>query len=591
MTSNVFILNNILRLSMMVIKSTINVFCLLLLLCSFYALAATPLTYKITGVDNDLRKNIELHLQALPGIDVDKFYFFQNDISQTVRQALQPMGYYSPTLKLTLSDSKQGLVTITIKIGQPVLLRTVSIQLEGEAKQDPPFIALLKEHPIHSGSSLNHQQYESLKKALNSLALLRGYFDAHFTRHSIKVYPEPLAADLNLLFSSGPRYQFGTVRYGDMSSGTKNVIQTMIGFKPETPYETNKIIKLYNDLSSTHYFHKVDVHPVHDDNNTISIPVDVNVITNLNHEIETGVGFSTDEGPRMSITWDKPWVNDRGHSVSNIAQASGKRVELSSSYQIPMGNPLQEFYSLQGGYQYKDSEDTLSNRFSAAVHRWHKDPEGWDRDLYISLESEQYEQGLTNDRSLLLIPGIALNRRQVQGNLNPTQGTSHNLKLEVSHKAWGTSASFIRLWGRSKWLDTFQGKHRILARIEQGITITDAIDDLPPSLRFFAGGDQSIRGFNYESIAPKDSFGKLIGGKYLTVTSFEYNYKVTNNWWVATFIDTGTSTNNYNNPWKTGSGIGLRWITPLGPLRIDFAFAISEEDSPWLLHFSIGPDL
>lgn len=100
-----------------------------------------------------------------------------------------------------------------------------------------------------------------------------------------------------------------------------------------------------------------------------------------------------------------------------------------------------------------------------------------------------------------------------------------------------------------------------------------------------------MRGYDYDTIAPKDRRGKLTGGRYLSVVSFEYAYKLVDKWWLALFTDSGTSTNDYDDAWKVGSGLGVRWITPLGPLRLDLAFAVREPGSPWRLHFTIGPVL
>lgn len=150
------------------------------------------------------------------------------------------------------------------------------------------------------------------------------------------------------------------------------------------------------------------------------------------------------------------------------------------------------------------------------------------------------------------------------------------------------------MWGRAKWLTTFFQHHRVISRIEQGAIWVDDIQNIPPSIRFFTGGDQTVRGYSYESLSPRDSNGQLVGGQYLSVASIEYDYEIAENWRVALFVDSGTATNSYKKgqvEWQTGAGPGIRWVTPLGPLKLDFAFAISEPGSPWRIHFSMGPDL
>ena len=104
-------------------------------------------------------------------------------------------------------------------------------------------------------------------------------------------------------------------------------------------------------------------------------------------------------------------------------------------------------------------------------------------------------------------------------------------------------------------------------------TFTESVFDLPPSLRFFAGGDNNLRGYEYESISPKDSDGKLTGAKYMVTTSLEYQYRVYGNWWLAAFVDSGDAWNN-TPEWKTGTGFGIRWASPVGPVRLDLGFAL-----------------
>ncbi|MGL5505051.1 MAG: autotransporter assembly complex protein TamA, partial [Aeromonas veronii] len=170
-------------------------------------------------------------------------------------------------------------------------------------------------------------------------------------------------------------------------------------------------------------------------------------------------------------------------------------------------------------------------------------------------------------------------------------GDRQQLTLEFSDARWGSDISFMRVWGRSKWLRTLGDNHRFLMRAEQGAIIGDSFSLVPPSLRFFTGGDQTVRGFGYESISPTGPDGKLTGGRYTSVASLEYNYRFSEKWLGAMFVDGGTSTTDYSEPWKIGTGVGVRWVTPIGQVRLDLAVGVSEEDKPLRLHFALGPEL
>ena len=132
---------------------------------------------------------------------------------------------------------------------------------------------------------------------------------------------------------------------------------------------------------------------------------------------------------------------------------------------------------------------------------------------------------------------------------------------------------------------------RVLGRVQAGGIATTDFESIPPSLRFFAGGDQSVRGYDYQSLSPKNNQGDRIGGRYLVAGSAEYQYSIAEKWRLATFVDQGNSFNSLEFPsLKTGVGIGVRWVSPVGPLRLDLARAL-DDDGGFRLHFSMGPEL
>lgn len=176
------------------------------------------------------------------------------------------------------------------------------------------------------------------------------------------------------------------------------------------------------DVSSTKLFRQVDIKPVLSEASNYRVPIAVTLDNRVDHEIETGIGYATDVGPRMSATWEKPWVNRYGHRLFATAKVSAPEAELSFDYQIPVGNPLRDYYSIQTGYQYKDNNDTRSDLTTIGVHRWTRRPESWDRDVFIRLENEIYTQGADEGNSLLLIPGVSWSRLRVRGTLVPDWG-------------------------------------------------------------------------------------------------------------------------------------------------------------------------
>ncbi|WAF74913.1 autotransporter assembly complex protein TamA [Aeromonas dhakensis] len=551
---------------------------------------AAKLTYQIKGLKGENKDNVEAYLNALPVYQERQYRPARPKITESVQKALQVYGYYQPKITLSRDKKTPSKVIIEVDPGKPVIISRLDILLEGDAGSDELYSELLDKLPLKEGDPLNHGKYESIKADLGSLGLARGYFDAKISKSQVKVFPDQGTAEIYILFRSGPRYHFGEIRY-DTTPEALRLIRPLINIKSGDPYLAIRLAEMSQDVSSTKLFKQVDIKPLISQAEHNRVPVQVTLSNRVDHEIETGIGYATDVGPRMSATWEKPWVNRYGHRLNATAKVSQPEAELSFDYQIPVGNPLRDYYSLQAGYQYKDNNDTRSDLTTFSVHRWKRRPESWDRDVFIRLENEVYTQGADEGNSLLLIPGVSWSRLRVRGGLVPDWGDRQQLTLEFSDPYWGSDISFVRVWGRSKWLRTLGEDHRFLLRAEQGAIIGDSFSLVPPSLRFFTGGDQTVRGYGYETISPRGSDGKLLGGRYVSVASAEYNYRFSDKWLGALFVDSGTATVDYSEPWKIGTGVGVRWVTPIGQVRLDLAVGISEDEKPLRLHFALGPEL
>ena len=563
---------------------------LILLLLSLNV-RAEDVSLELQGLKGKLKNNTQVYLDQLPTIDAEQLPRFRKDIETAVINSLQSLGYYNPTIEIVADPEKPERVEVRVTAGEPVRVRTLDLLLQGDSVSDPQFEQLIGKLSLKEGDVFRHDRYEKVKASLLSLALARGYFDANYQRSQVLVYPQDKAADVTLTFNSGPRYRFGELKV-DTDRPVDRLLAPLVTMQPGDPYQAIRLAELSRNLSTSGYFRQVEVLPVvseADENNRI--PLAVLLRAKADNEVEVGAGFSTDEGPRLSTSWDKPWINSLGHSLQTNLKLSAPKQDISVIYKIPRGDPLNNYYTIQGGYQFLDQDDTESDRLVVSVHRWDIDTNDWTRDVFIRSEYESYTQGQQEDTSLLLIPGVSYSRTRVRGGLDPVWGDAQLATLELSEPWWGSDTRFIRLWGRSKWLRTLADKQRLIARAEQGAVWVEDVQDLPPSLRFFTGGDMTVRGFGYQDIGPVDENGDRLGAQYATALSLEYDYKVAEKWRVATFVDTGTATNDYTEDWKVGSGVGLRWLTPVGAVRLDLAFGVSEEHVPMRIHFTLGPEL
>jgi translocation and assembly module TamA len=192
-----------------------------------------------------------------------------------------------------------------------------------------------------------------------------------------------------------------------------------------------------------------------------------------------------------------------------------------------------------------------------------------------------------------LTPEVNGTRLDLGTGIDPRRGLRLSAAVEGSHETLGAEADFLRLHGGVRWLRPIgEGRTTVLLRGEAGVLLTDDVDGVPLSRRFFTGGDQSVRGYGFESIGPLDANGEPSGGKYLNVASVEFSRLVRENWRVAAFADAGRAFTVDADSWQRSVGLGVRYLTPFGQIRLDLGIPLNE-DAPddFRLHLTIGPPL
>jgi translocation and assembly module TamA len=593
---------------------------------------------RIEGVEGDVADNIRNYLDDLDAEQYSRARL-ESEIRRNTREAMRVYGYYEPQLELAFPSAEPpSRVDLAIDPGPRVRIEVLDFRLLGDAGDDPPFQEAIDDFPLDVGDPLLHAPYDRLRSRLANLSLERGYFDWRFVDRRMEVRPYDESARLYLALDSGPRHRFGEVTIRGSHIEPSRLMR-MLPFAQGDAYLAEELARYNQRLGQTEWFATVTVRPQVDeaaelalpepelgfwnalelegrsepetpplDRPRISaaalaeaaalhrelrpeVPIDVEVTPADRHRFEIGVGFATDVGPRTRFAWNQPWVNRFGHSLDNALFLSAPEQRFSGSYDIPLDDPLRDRYEFQYGFRHLDNEDTrtLEARLEAA-RRWEFD-NGWIQRLYLRSLFEDFDQGGESDQVWLLYPGVSWARTRTRNPTFPTWGDSQRLSLEASNGVWGSNADFLRLTGNTQWIRMFGDDARFVTRLGIGAIETDDFSKIPPSLRFFAGGDNSVRGYDYESLAPRNAEGKLRGGQQRVTASAEVQRRVTGDWWGAAFVDTGDAFDDWPpESLNTGAGLGIRWISPVGPIRFDIAHPFDDEDNPWRIHFAIGPE-
>ena len=538
--------------------------------------------------------NINLHVSVFSAAEncvISNRY--RKRVREAVDTALKAKSYYNASIDRLepVSTNECDKWVLDVDLGAVLLVNSVEVVLLDTPVNEALLQQVKSSFPLQSGDVFEHKRYEQWKSDVTGNLLLKGYFDFKFERQDVQLQSDKKTADVILHLVIGPRYRFGDlINLSDPDD--RALITALRSFKPGDNYDSVLLNQFTQQLKRSGYFTSVFVRPLVTQAQNLHVPLEVVYQLKPAHEFNIGGGVSSDTGPRAKLSWQRARLNKAGHSIETELSASFVEQSLAARYRLPLEEPARNFVSLQLGLKRTDDNDTRSDILTLAAKRhWVTQGEGWQRIAHLRYNRERFNQADTEQLTTsLLLPGVTFTRFRSEGELDPFWGDKQLLSLEGASKAIVSDIDVLRLVAQSRWLRTF-GNHQWFARAELGALSSDSFNDVPSSMRFFAGGDQSVRGFGYETLAPLDEEAQLIGGKYLYTASIEYSYRLVPDWRLALFADAGNAGMSLFDDVATGVGAGVHWVTPVGPLRVYLARGNSSLESTWRVHFSLGAPL
>lgn len=573
---------------------------LTLLVAAFFSIipaqAALNVRVEVNGVSGALLNNVRAYLsieqqKSDPALTVNQVQRLHQRAAAEIAKALQPFGYYNAQIRSSLRFAAGvWIARYDIEPGPPLHVNAVDIEITGAGANDPGFKSLVDQFPVHRGDVLNQPLYQSGKQNFQRYASEHGYFDFKWKQSEIAVDPRNNSADISLIIDSGPRYRFGDVRF-HQDVLRPQLLARFVPFEEGDAYDTIKLLDLQNGLLDSDYFRAVDINPRRDLSRDQRIPIEVNLVPRHRQRYTVGAGYGTDTGARGRLRWENRRINERGHRFSTEYKVSEISDSLTARYTIPIRNPRTDQFAITSQWSNDHPDTTQSETYLLGTSRSVDRGNNWLETLYLNYQTESFRVGDESGDSVMLMPGISWSKVTADNRINPTRGLRLLLDLRGSHPALVSNVQFAQVRAQAKFIHKIFGKSRILLRGDVGATRFGSIRTLPTSVRFFAGGDQSVRGYAYNSLGPRNAAGQVVGGEQLLVGSVEFEQGITEKWSGALFLDTGNAINNWQEALKDGAGFGVRWRSPIGPIRLDLAWAISEPNRPKRLHISVGPDL
>lgn len=594
-------------------------------------LARANIEIEVKGVDETLRANVIAYLSfdryRKSELSPDTLERLHNRVDREVAAALKPFGYYEPQTKSDLEDLGGGnwRVNVNIDPGRPVLLDHVEVRVLGAGSHDVLFTRLLDNLPLRPGNRLNHSTYEKVKGDLQRTASNYGYVDAKMTRSELTVDPPNHKADIVLEIETGDRYRFGAtnIRQDVIKD---DLVRRYMRYQQDEPFDSSELLRTQFALDDSQYFSNVEVLPGDPDHEEHIVPVNIRAEPNRRNRYSFGLGYGTDTDIRGTLQWEDRRINEAGHRFNILARAASEQRTLESHYIVPIGDPALEKLDFETTYLKQQLADAQTEdlKFEPGVT---KVVGRWERVYFVTFDNTTTKSDINPGTDFLVMPGIRL-ARVPQGYLGETLfSNAFYFQLRGSYHAFGSSADFLQVDTKAEHTFDLGRRWHLLLRGEAGASLVAEFSHLPSTVRFFAGGDRSVRGWGYNELSPEEGVFTLVddghggqtkvpvldlttctdaehptpetcaqktakvGGKHLLTGTVEIQRDLPRNFGIATFFDIGNAFDHFGDPLEYSVGIGFRWRLPAVTLGIDIAQPLSEKGASPRLHINFTPKL
>ena len=548
---------------------------------------SASINLKLNGISGPLAKNVRLYFERWESLPAEQSDKLEQRIDLALQKSLRPLGYYQATFTYGLEPNK---LILDVRPGPPTRWHNIESRAATSELLPELLTKILSQHPMVQGEVIDHGVYDSYKSSILSQFHQQGYLDASWQTSQLRIDIKRSLADVVLVVDPGTRYKITDINVigSDLRPRTMEQLMSLdIG----SWYDSNTIAEVYDSLLSSGYFDAINIETLTPTPGEAVLQL--NVTQRARDHFNVGVGYGTDTGPRAKFGWTRPKVNPRGDSIQANTQMSHVRKEVIGEYRIPWPHPLSRFLSLDLGFRQETTTDRRTDLVSTGMAYSRVVAKRWQYQYGINLEHEQYQQGDNTEEELTyLLPNFSgiKHFRQQQPSERWYQGKLW-LDQALGIGIFGQNTEFFSLTLGGKISFDLSARHRLETRAIVGGIATDDIETVPLSKRFYTGGDQTIRGFAFNSLAPEDEDNDLVGGQFLNVLGMEYQYRFLQNWRAAVFLDHGRAYIEQDAPFHSGAGFGFRWQLPVGVLAFDAARPVdidADDGQQWRLHIYLS---
>ncbi len=544
---------------------------------------------------DEVRKLLEDHLDVYryrgrPGVDAEMLQRLVARTAQEANELLATAGYFSPNVEAVRSPLPE-ITTVRINVipGPIARVSKANISVTGAITTDPAETARITQVTqrwrLQPGTPFRQMDWDSAKEALLREFVFDGYPAAQITTSIADVDPKTALVSVDIVINSGPLFRFGSTRIEGLQRYPRQLVENLQMFRAGERYSHEAVVRYQTELQASGFFRSASVTVNTDPSQASAATVDVRVVEHPEKKIDLGIGYSTDTGPRGEALFTHYNTLQPGWQGTGKLRVNTKEQTLNGELAL---TPESSGWRNRLGAEalHSDIENLITRSYGITAQRAWRSPEK-EHDWALKFQGE--EQSLTGgpvDNLNALTLNYSWTSRKVDDLLRPRSGHMLNLQLGGASQTLLSTRSFARAYGRALQIVSVGRYDRIHLRGEAGAVWADSREGIPSEFLFRAGGDQSVRGYDYQSLGVAKG-SSIVGGRFLGVATIEYQHDFTPQWGGALFVDGGNAADTPSSLKPVyGYGAGVRWITPAGALNLDIAKP--QENGKIRVHFTLG---
>jgi len=528
----------------------------------------------------------------------DQFNFMLDAVADQVTRLASTEGYFQPTTAVAV-DLVEGQRRVRVKVspGPRMIVANTELQLSGAINEQAvdERERLRREWPLTRGAPFRQEDWAAAKAGTLSALQRQRFPAARITSSQARAYPDLNEADLEVAIDSGPVFRLGPLQIDGARRYPESIIRNLNPLRPGEEFSADRLLELQRQIQRMPYYSNVVVDIARAPALAAAAPVQVRVTEYPTQRVRFGAGYATDTGAHLEGRYshydlfDRAWVFDTQTRLERRRQLLAAELTLPpaarghiDSMRVAADRTTVEGVDLRTRrIGVRRTRETDKRDFAYTLQYYH------DRLTQIDGATPPADVVILPGTHRALVAGVDLTRRQVDNPRFPREGYIANAEVGAALKGLLTDQTFVRAWGRLRQYFPIGRRDIGILRAELGGVITKGGNAaVPGSLLFRAGGNESVRGYSYQSIGNERN-GIVYPTRFIATGSAEYQRWFLPDWGAAVFYDVGAASDRWSGKsFFHAVGAGARWRSPIGSINADLAYGFQQRSlRP---HFSLG---